>query len=83
MARLRALTSTPEKAANDGRLGITLPLILVRGSDWDVLLATDLADRTELFPIATVGNMASIVACYRVVALLRWLAVWSAMTFRR
>ncbi|KAH6870890.1 hypothetical protein B0T10DRAFT_417940, partial [Thelonectria olida] len=80
IARLRELAGTSEKASG---LGITLPIILVRGGQWELLFATDRADRIDLFPVATIGDTKSIVECYKVVALLRWLAVWSVTTFQR
>ncbi|KAH8669438.1 hypothetical protein BGZ61DRAFT_315944, partial [Ilyonectria robusta] len=68
MARLRALSGTSKSAM---ALGVTLPLVTVRGGEWSVLFAKDQVDGIDLIEMFVVGNTSCIVGCYKVIALLR------------
>jgi hypothetical protein len=80
MTRLTELTGTSDSAASG--LGITLPIIFVRGGLWHLLLATDEVKEIRLIRLGVIGDTSTLVGCYKVVALLRWLAIWSLTTFR-
>ncbi|KAF4982283.1 hypothetical protein FZEAL_2069 [Fusarium zealandicum] len=68
IARLRQLAGTSDNASG---LGITLPIVTVRGGQWELLFAVDRADQIEILtlPLPSIGDTTSIVDCYKVVAL--------------
>ncbi|KAK7428867.1 hypothetical protein QQZ08_004637 [Neonectria magnoliae] len=78
IARLRELAATADDAAG---LGITLPLISIRGAEWDLLFAVDHATSVEIVRIGPIGDTTSIVSCYKLLAMIRWLTVWVTGTF--
>ncbi|RSL45360.1 hypothetical protein BHE90_016763 [Fusarium euwallaceae] len=78
MARLRELAGTPT-----GALDITLPILTVRGGQWELSFIIDKADGIDMVTLPPIADTRSIVDCYKVVALIRWLAVWSATVFRK
>ncbi|OHF04581.1 hypothetical protein CORC01_00052 [Colletotrichum orchidophilum] len=59
------------------RLGVTLPLLQVTGSTWQILFATE----TEHEISFRLPGTDSLLGCYRVMALLRELRKWSETTF--
>lgn len=76
-ARLRTLARIPDDAI---AVGVTLPVLLVRGGEWSVWFARDNGDGIDLMETLSVGNTSSIFGCYKVIALLRHLAVWARCT---
>ncbi|KPM44127.1 Phenol 2-monooxygenase [Neonectria ditissima] len=78
ISRLRELTATSQKAAG---LGITLPIINIKGGQWELLLAVDYLDRIEILQVGTIGDTTSVLSCYKLVAAMRWLAVWAVTVF--
>ncbi|KAK7413672.1 hypothetical protein QQX98_007454 [Neonectria punicea] len=78
IARLRELAATADDAAG---LGITLPLISIRGAEWDLLFAVDHATSVEIVRNGPIGDTTSIVSCYKLLAMIRWLTVWVTGTF--
>lgn len=79
IARLRELAATSDKASG---LDVSLPLISIQGATWDLLLAVDHANSVEIVRIGPIGNTTSIMSCYKLLAMLRWLTVWVNETFR-
>lgn len=77
--RLRELAGTSETASG---LGITLPILIVRGSQWELFFIVDGKDCIDILTLPAISDMRSILDCYKVVALIRCLASWSATTFR-
>ncbi|KAL2669918.1 hypothetical protein Neosp_015084 [[Neocosmospora] mangrovei] len=78
IARLRELAGT-----STGGLDITLPILTVRGGQWELSFIIDKADAIEMVTLPPIGDTRSIVDCYKVIALIRWLAVWSVTVFRK
>ncbi|EEU33909.1 uncharacterized protein NECHADRAFT_55889 [Fusarium vanettenii 77-13-4] len=78
IARLRELAAT-----STGGLDITLPILTVRGGQWELSFIIDKADAIEMVTLPPIGDTRSIVDCYKVIALIRWLAVWSVTVFRK
>ncbi|KAK7212264.1 hypothetical protein V2G26_019442 [Clonostachys chloroleuca] len=73
-ARLRSLSST----SNDTiAVGMTLPLLTVRGGEWSLWFARDTGDGIDLIETISVGNTNSILVCYKVLSMLRHLAEWA------
>lgn len=73
-ARLRSLSST----SNDTiAVGMTLPLLTVRGGEWSLWFARDTGDGIDLIETISVGNTNSILGCYKVLSMLRHLAEWA------
>ncbi|KAK7432213.1 hypothetical protein QQZ08_001158 [Neonectria magnoliae] len=59
--RLRELTATSQKAAG---LGITLPVINIKGGQWELLLAVDYLDRIEILQVGAIGDTTiEVVSC--------------------
>ncbi|KAL6416288.1 hypothetical protein AUP68_00505 [Ilyonectria robusta] len=79
IARLRELAATSDKASE---LDISLPLISIQGAAWDLFFAVDHANSVEIVRIGPIGNTMSIMSCYKLLAVLRWLTVWINGTFR-
>ncbi|CAH0019262.1 unnamed protein product [Clonostachys rhizophaga] len=76
-ARLRSLSSTSNDAI---AVGVTLPLLIVRGGEWSLWFARDTGDVVDLIETILVGNTNSILGCYKVLAMLRHLAEWTKST---
>ncbi|KAH6974578.1 hypothetical protein BKA56DRAFT_490459 [Ilyonectria sp. MPI-CAGE-AT-0026] len=79
IARLRELAATSDKGS---RLDISLPLNSIQGAAWDLLLAVDHATSVEIVRIGSIGNTTSIMSCYKLLAVFRWLTVSINVTFR-
>ncbi|VUC37177.1 unnamed protein product [Clonostachys rosea] len=76
-ARLRSLSTTSNDAI---AVGVTLPLLIVRGGEWSLWFARDTGDGIDLIETISVGNTNSILGCYKVLAMLRHLAEWAKST---
>lgn len=80
MARLRELSGTSRTAAKG--VGITLPTLLVRGRQWSLILVMDGVEEISLIDVGLIGDTSTMLGCYRIVAVLRWLAHWSLTIFQ-
>lgn len=63
-------------------VNIVLPLLLVSGSRWTLYLARDLGASIEVIRVCQVGDSASFVGCYQLLAIIRVLAEWMKTDFR-
>ncbi|KAJ4313170.1 hypothetical protein N0V84_009549 [Fusarium piperis] len=66
-----------------GGIDLTLPILTVRGGQWELSFIIDRVDAIDMVTLPPIGDTRSIVDCYKVVALIRSLAVWSATVFRK
>lgn len=82
MSRLKELSTTSDKAAAGVGIGVTLPLLLVRGSQWSLMMAVDQVREMKLLDFGVIGNTSTLVGCYKMVAQLRCFAEWSTTTFQ-
>ncbi|EEU35521.1 uncharacterized protein NECHADRAFT_9732, partial [Fusarium vanettenii 77-13-4] len=84
--RLRALKKSKAAILGESQkeeaLSTALPLLLIQGSTWSLFFAVDGTDRIDIFNGIVIGDTATILGCYKVVAALRELATWSETTFR-
>ncbi|KAL0933535.1 uncharacterized protein CTRU02_212498 [Colletotrichum truncatum] len=62
-------------------VGITLPLLCVSGSVWQVLFAVENSDYIEILHSFRLDAV-TLLGCYQIVALLRALRTWSETVFR-
>ncbi|KAH0423167.1 hypothetical protein CcaCcLH18_12364 [Colletotrichum camelliae] len=70
---------------SDDPLGITLPLVFVLGSSWQLLFAVEKEDRIDLIQSLSFrfdGASNTILGCYKILALVRALRTWSKTVFR-
>ncbi|KAK2036408.1 hypothetical protein LZ31DRAFT_547516 [Colletotrichum somersetense] len=63
-------------------IGITLPLLNVSGSTWQILFAVEKEDRIDLVHFVRVDGTNSVLGCYKIMAIIRALRHWSETTFR-
>ncbi|KAK2053090.1 hypothetical protein LY76DRAFT_525343 [Colletotrichum caudatum] len=67
----------------DRPVNITLPLLYVSGSTWQVLYAINKGNNIEILRSTRFdGATSTILGCYKVVAVLRALRAWSETVFR-
>jgi len=75
-ARLRDLARTVAP------LDITLPMLVVVSGDWKIMFVADRAAKTHIIGSIPCGNMRTVVGCYRLIAIIRWLGVYVNTVFR-
>ncbi|KAM0541902.1 hypothetical protein ACHAPJ_013048 [Fusarium lateritium] len=79
-AKLRELSAT---SASANCAGITLPVIVINERAWTLYLGTDYEDKVRFQRLEkSLYANNEIVDAYRIVAVVRWLVVWSLTTFR-
>ncbi|KAH7110430.1 hypothetical protein B0J13DRAFT_462430 [Dactylonectria estremocensis] len=67
---------------DDEIIGMALPLLLISGSRWRLFFALDQRDTIDVLETITIGDTDTLLGCYKVVAALRELAMWSETTFK-
>lgn len=70
----------PEQTSSRERL-VPLPLIIVRGSTWNLMYALDQGDKIEITKATTIGSTSNLLAVYQLLASLRALGDWVETDF--
>lgn len=80
-SHLKRLRTLAVMVGTNEVLDLTLPVVTVYGSEWNLYFIRDCDDKVELIEAISIGNTKSLVGCYKVVAFIRELANWTIQVY--